>query len=109
MNTSGNQTIEDVITGLYLLVYVLETAAIPGPRKVTHCIIADNDADGKARIDRIGYKLERAGIEHHIDDTDHHRKVIIPLTKQFTYEIFYVYRASMDAYDRRQSYCKKIT
>jgi hypothetical protein len=97
-----------VTEGLYLLAHILATTAIPGPYHIGYSILADNDAEGTAAIDRIGLELEKAGINHHVEDTDHHREVVIPLADRLEYRIVYVFRAAMDTARRRDSYRDNI-
>jgi hypothetical protein len=93
-----------VSEGLQLLVRILQTTTIPGPYSITYCVIADTDAEGIAAIDRIGCELERAGIDHHIRDTEYDREIVIPLAEDLDYRIFYVFSAAMAAAERRNSY-----
>lgn len=94
--------------GIRLLAHILQTTTIPAPYGIYHPVLADNDHDGVAVIDRIGAELERAGIDHKVHDTDHHREISIPLTSNLNYCIGYVFREAMAAAERRSSYRDNI-
>jgi hypothetical protein len=68
-----------VAEGLRLLAEVLDTTAVPAPYRIGYSVLADNDAEGVAAIDRIGLVLEQAGIPHRVQDTDLDREIVIPL------------------------------
>jgi hypothetical protein len=97
-----------IVEGLRLLAHILETTTIPAPRHVSCSVLADNDAEGTAAIDRIGLALEQAGIAHRVEDTDHSRLIEIQLAEHLDYRICYVFRAAMDAAHRRDSYRDNI-
>ena len=98
----------NVAVGLRDLAHIVQTTDIPRPNDITRCVIASTDHEGVAEIDRIGLELERAGITHRVEDTDHHREIVIPLAEGLDYRIVYVFRAAMDAARRRDSYRDNI-
>jgi hypothetical protein len=97
-----------IAEGLRLLAHILDTTTVPAPRHIGHSVIADTDAEGTAAIDRIGLALEQAGITYHVEDTDHHREIVIQLADYLDYRLVYVFRAAMDAARRRDSYYDNI-
>ena len=99
----------DLVDALRLLADILQRASgVPGPRDLTRCVTASTDVEGTAAIDDITIHLDRTGTAYQVEDTDHNRTVIIPLTEDMDYRIFYVYRAAMDEYHARDSYYDNI-
>ncbi|MCO5992673.1 hypothetical protein [Actinoallomurus rhizosphaericola] len=97
-----------IAEGLRLLAHLLDTTTIPAPYDIRHCVLADNDAEGTAAIDRVGLELERAGIAHQVKDDDHSRELTATLATGLTYRVFYVYRQAMAEAERRDSYRANI-
>jgi hypothetical protein len=97
-----------IASGLRLLAHLVDTTTIPAPYEIRYCVIADDDTEGTAVIDRVGLELERASIEHQVKDDDHSRQLTATLAKGLTYRIFYVYDEAMAAAQRRDSYRDNI-
>lgn len=76
---------------------------MPMPQMLSHCILAEDDETGVTTITRLANICEQHEVPYRNTSTDYKYAITITFNS-IAYEIFYIYRWSMQRYDAEMSY-----
>lgn len=99
--TDDRRTVLDGFSQLVDMFF--DVPQMPMPQRLSHCILAEDDETGITTVIRLAEICEQNEVPYRSTSTDYKYAITITFNS-IAYEIFYIYRWSMQRYDAEMSY-----